>query len=206
MKQVLKIRFDRADGFRGFAYVQQVTENVVVVIDDESKTTQFMRITGLHRFKSDSSMRLLDIDKINQFLEKKGVISNTWHGHWKPKFNARGEEVNFKMKDLSEFNFDYEPWFRSQEVEIINLTKGEIQVKKERVPHPFEYQGYVYDGPVKIKIEPNDTEESIRFKVEQEKLKFKRMNPVKPIRVDGHNSIAEQKARERRQARERRGK
>lgn len=206
MKQVLKIRFDRADGFRGFAYVQQVTENVVVVIDDESKTTQFMRSTGLHRFKSDSSMRLLDIDKINQFLEKKGVISNTWHGHWKPKFNARGEEVNFKMKDLSEFNFDYEPWFRSQEVEIINLTKGEIQVKKERVPHPFEYQGYVYDGPVKIKIEPNDTEESIRFKVEQEKLKFKRINPVKPIRVDGYNSIAEQKARERRQARERRGK
>lgn len=206
MKQVLKIRFDRADGFRGFAYVQQVTENIVVVIDDESKTTQFMRSTGLHRFKSDSSMRLLDIDKINQFLEKKGVISNTWHGHWKPKFNARGEEVNFKMKDLSEFNFDYEPWFRSQEVEIINLTKGEIQVKKERVPHPFEYQGYVYDGPIKIKIEPNDTEESIRFKVEQEKLKFKRMNPVKPIRVDGHKSIAEQKARERRQARERRGK
>lgn len=206
MKQVLKIRFDRADGFRGFAYVQQVTENVIVVIDDESKITQFMRSTGLHRFKSDSSMRLLDIDKINHFLEKKGVISNTWHGHWKPKFNARGEEVNFKMKDLSEFNFDYEPWFRSQEVEIINLTKGEIQVKKERVPHPFEYQGYVYDGPVKIKIEPNDTEESVRFKVEQAKLKFKRMNPVKPIRIESHNSIAEQKARERRQARERRGK
>lgn len=206
MKQVLKIRFDRADGYRGFAYVQQVTENVVVVIDDESKTTQFIRSTGLHRFKSDSSMRLLDIDKINQFLEKKGVISNTWHGHWKPKFNARGEEVNFKMKDLSEFNFDYEPWFRSQEVEIINLTKGEIQVKKERVPHLFEYQGYVYDGPVKIKIESNDTEESVRFKVEQAKLKFKRMNTVKPIRIEGHKSIAEQKARERRQARERRGK
>lgn len=206
MKQVLKIRFDRADGFRGFAYVQQVTENVIVVIDDESKTTQFVRSTGLHRFKSDSSMRLLDIDKINQFLEKKGVISNTWHGHWKPKFNARGEEVNFKMKDLSEFNFDYDPWFRSQEVEIINLTKGEIQVKKERISHPFEYQGYVYDGPVKIKIEPNDTEESVRFKVEQAKLRFNRMNSAKPIRVDGHNSIAEKKARERRQDRERRGK
>ena len=81
-----------------------------------------------------------------------------------------------------------------------------MKPKEEIVAHPFEYQGYVYDGPVKIKIEPNDTEESIRFKVEQEKLKFKRMNPVKPIRVDGHNSIAEQKARERRQARERRGK
>ena len=48
--------------------------------------------------------------------------------------------------------------------------------------------------------------DSVRFKVEQAKLRFKRMNNAKPIRIEGHNSIAEQKARERRQARERRGK
>lgn len=195
MKQVLKIRFDKADGHVDNAYVQQVTENVIVVIMDEVETVQFMRKDGTTRFKSNSTMRLLDIDKINSYLEKKYASSRNWHGHWKPKLNARGELVNEKMKALSEFNFDYDLWFKSQGVEIVDLTKNNLQVKKERIPHPFEYQGYVYDGPVKVKIESSDTEESIKQKVELEKL-----------RLRGHNSIAEQKARERRIARERRGK
>lgn len=38
MKQVLKIRFDKTDGHVGNAYVQQVTENVIVVIMDEVET------------------------------------------------------------------------------------------------------------------------------------------------------------------------
>lgn len=195
MKQVLKIRFDREDGYVGNAYVQQVTENVIVIIMNENETVQFLRKDGTRRFKSSSSMRLIDIDKINSYLEKKYASIKNWHGHWKPKLNARGELVNTKMKPLEDFNFDYEEWFKSQGVEVINLIKGNIQVKKERVPHPFEYQGYVYDGPVKVKIESNDTEESVKMKVEMEKL-----------RLRGHNSIAEQKARERRLARERRGK
>ena len=195
MKQVLKIRFDREDGFVGNAYVQQVTENVIVIIMNENETVQFLRKDGTRRFKSSSSMRLIDIDKVNSYLEKKYASIKNWHGHWKPKLNARGELVNTKMKSLEDFNFDYEEWFKSQGVEVINLIKGNIQVKKERVPHPFEYQGYVYDGPVKVKIESNDTEESVKMKVEMEKL-----------RLRGHNSIAEQKARERRLTRERRGK
>lgn len=195
MKQVLKIRFDREDGYVGNAYVQQVTENVIVIIMNENETVQFLRKDGTRRFKSSSSMRLIDIDKVNSYLEKKYASIKNWHGHWKPKLNARDELVNTKMKSLEDFNFDYDEWFNSQGVEVINLIKGNIQVKKERVPHPFEYQGYVYDGPVKVKIESNDTEESVKMKVEMEKL-----------RLRGHNSIAEQKARERRIARERRGK
>lgn len=184
MKQVLKIRFDREDGYVGNAYVQQVTENVIVIIMNENETVQFLRKDGTRRFKSSSSMRLIDIDKVNSYLEKKYASIKNWHGHWKPKLNARGELVNTKMKSLEDFNFDYDEWFNSQGVEVINLIKGNIQVKKERVPHPFEYQGYVYDGPVKVKIESNDTEESVKMKVEMEKL-----------RLRGHNSIAEQKAR-----------
>lgn len=55
MKQVLKIRFDREDGFVGNAYVQQVTENVIVIIMNENETVQFLRKTG----QEDSSQVLL---------------------------------------------------------------------------------------------------------------------------------------------------
>jgi hypothetical protein len=220
MKQVLKVKYENYNGFIGAYFIQKVTNKVIVVIINERETRQFWLSDGTERFKSDYPTKIINVKQVQEFLQKQSILS--WDGHWKTKYNSRGELVYPYMKEPKDFNLSIYEWLKSQGVEIIDLTGEVPQVKRKRIPHPFEYQGYVYDGPVKIKIFDNDTEESINQRLALAKSKFKSdselylahlkyqreaalSEEVRPLTINNHNSIGEMKNRERRLRRERRG-
>lgn len=221
MKQVLKVKYENYRGFVGAYFIQKVTNKVIVVIIDERETRQFWLSDGTERFKSDYPTKILNVKQVQEFLQKQSI--STWDGHWKPKYNSRGELVYPYMKEPKEYGFNNAEWLKAQGVEIIDLTSGIPQVKCKRVPHPFEYQGYVYDGSCKIKVFDNDTEESVKQRLALAKSKLKLdteayllhlryqreaalSEEVNPLLIEHHNTIGELKNRERRLRRERRGK
>lgn len=169
MKTVLKLRAEVAEGFGTDIFIQKVTEKIVVAIKNERELLQFFLDDGRPRFKDQGPLRIKNIERLHKFLQES--CRSQWNGNWKPKYNSRGEIVYPTMPDSSQFKTK-EDWLKYLKVEIIDLN-SEIKVKRERIPHPFEYQGYVYDGPVKIKIMENDTEESVKERLRLAKIKYK---------------------------------
>lgn len=166
MSTVLKLNAVYNNQPAGVVYVQQVTPVSIVTIHDQDTTVVWNRKTGVCR--TNPNLQILNLDAIEKYLEHFSL--HKWHGGWKTKHNSRGELVHYDMVPADRFP-NLNAWFQSQNVEIIVLN-GPNPPRPKRIPHPFEYNGYVYDGPVKVKILPDDTTESLNKRIAEAKARF----------------------------------